>query len=111
MNGTATSPFTHGDTSLCHFSSMCLGESVAGVDVKPSIELRIVSRGGGAETGRILHRESLELRATRAAGCVLPSQLFLLSNPELVSSDGSLPVLFIAGPLVSERSCVTSRRV
>ena len=67
------------------------------------VELRILSR---AESGRVLHRETLALRSAPGATGLLPSQLQLLSDSDLwSSSDASLPLLFVAGPLVSDGAC------
>lgn len=63
-----------------------------------SVELRIVSRSDHG--GRVLHRESLTLRSARAGSSLLPTQMHLFAHADLVSMDGDLPILVVAGPLV-----------
>ena len=107
--------FSVRSASLCSRRSVCLPSipSSVGVDAVsaqagataavPAVELRIVSRSG-ADTGRVLHRETLgTLRGSGpGGGCPLPSQLQLLSDSDLLAADCSLPILLVSGPLVRQ---------
>lgn len=101
---------------------MCLVDAPAGAAAEgagpppsapatePSVELRIVSR---ADHGRVLHREALALRSVRGpggggGGGLVPAQLQLLVHSDLVSEDGALPILVVAGPLVSAAAVQTT---